>query len=42
MVRNTAREIAIHLSYALNFTSLTPEQLLETACQNARALFGLG
>ena len=29
MVRNTAREIAIHLSYAHNFTSLTPEQLLE-------------
>ena len=28
MVRNTAREIAIHLSYELNFTDLTPEELL--------------
>ena len=27
MVRNTAREIAIHLSYEINFTDLTPEEL---------------
>ena len=29
MVRNTAREIAIHLSYALSFTDKTVEELLE-------------
>ncbi len=29
MVRSTAREIAIHLSYELAFTSLTVEELLE-------------
>ena len=29
MVRNTAREIAIHLSYQLNFTREAPEKLLE-------------
>ena len=28
MVRNTAREIAIHLSYELNFTDLPVEELL--------------
>ena len=29
MVRSTAREIAVHLSYALSFTDLPVEQLLE-------------
>ncbi|MBQ2739034.1 MAG: transcription antitermination factor NusB [Oscillibacter sp.] len=29
MVRNTAREIAIHLSYELSFTDKTVEQLLD-------------
>ena len=29
MVRNTAREIAIHLSYELSFTGLTAGELLE-------------
>ena len=29
MVRNTAREIAIHLSYQLNFTRENPEELLK-------------
>jgi len=29
MVRNTAREIAIHLSYELNFTGKTVEELLD-------------
>ncbi len=29
MVRNTAREIAIHLSYELNFTSKTADELLD-------------
>ena len=29
MVRSTAREIAVHLSYELSFTDLTVEQLLE-------------
>ena len=29
MVRNTAREIAIHLSYQLNFTRQDPEELLK-------------
>ena len=28
MIRNTAREIAMHLSYELSFTSLTAEELL--------------
>ncbi len=28
MVRNTAREIAVHLAYELSFTTLTAEQLL--------------
>lgn len=28
MIRNTAREIAMHLSYELGFTDLTPEGLL--------------
>ena len=29
MVRNTAREIAVHLSYELSFTSMTVDELLE-------------
>ena len=29
MVRNTAREIAIHLSYELSFTDLPVDQLLD-------------
>lgn len=29
MVRTTAREIAVHLSYALSFTGMTVEELLE-------------
>lgn len=29
MFRNTAREIAVHLAYELNFTDRTPEQLLD-------------
>ena len=29
MVRNTAREIAIHLSYELSFTDKTVDQLLD-------------
>ena len=29
MVRNTAREIAIHLSYELNFSGRTAEELLD-------------
>ena len=29
MVRTTAREIAVHLSYELSFTDLTADQLLE-------------
>lgn len=29
MVRNTAREIAVHLAYELNFTDRTPRQLLD-------------
>lgn len=29
MVRNTAREIAVHLAYELNFTDRTPAQLLD-------------
>ena len=29
MVRNTAREIAIHLSYELNFSGKTAEELLD-------------
>ena len=29
MVRNTAREIAVHLSYELGFTDKTVEELLE-------------
>lgn len=31
MTRNTAREIAIHLSYELNFTDKTVEELLRAA-----------
>lgn len=29
MYRNTAREIAVHLAYELNFTDRTPKQLLD-------------
>ena len=29
MTRNTAREIAVHLSYEMNFTNLTIEELLD-------------
>ena len=29
MVRNTAREIAVHLSYELSFTNMTVDELLE-------------
>ena len=29
MVRNTAREIAVHLSYELSFTDKTAEELLD-------------
>ena len=29
MVRNVAREIAMHLSYELGFTGLTPDELLD-------------
>lgn len=36
MVRNTAREIAIHLAYELNFTDRTAEQLLEQSLSAER------
>ena len=29
MIRNTAREIAVHLAYELSFTGKTPQQLLD-------------
>ena len=29
MIRNTAREIAVHLAYELSFTDKTPEALLD-------------
>lgn len=29
MIRNTAREIAVHLAYELSFTDKTPQQLLD-------------
>ena len=29
MIRNVAREIAMHLSYELSFTGLTADELLE-------------
>ena len=29
MTRNTAREIAVHLSYEMNFTNLTAGELLD-------------
>ena len=29
MIRNTAREIAVHLAYELSFTDNTPEELLD-------------
>ena len=40
MVRNTAREIAIHLSYELNFSVRTPEELLDQRL-TAEAFAGL-
>ena len=40
MVRNTAREIAIHLSYELNFSGRTPEELLNQRL-TAEAFAGL-
>ena len=40
MVRNTAREIAIHLSYELNFSGRTPEELLDQRL-TAEAFAGL-
>ena len=40
MVRNTAREIAIHLSYELNFSGRTPEELLDQLL-TAEAFAGL-
>ena len=39
MVRNTAREIAIHLSYELNFSGRTPEELYQLLSYNASASF---
>ena len=29
MIRNTAREIAVHLAYELSFTDKTPQELLD-------------
>ena len=40
MVRNTAREIAIHLSYELNFSGKTAEELLDQRL-TAEAFAGL-
>ncbi len=34
MTRNTAREIAVHLSYEMNFTDLTIEELLDQRLTN--------
>ena len=36
MVRNTAREIAIHLSYELNFSGKTAEELLDQRFDDRR------
>ena len=36
MIRNVAREIAMHLSYELSFTDLTPEELLDRHLSNDR------
>ena len=36
MVRNTAREIAIHLSYELNFTDKPAEELLDQRFDDER------
>ena len=36
MVRSTAREIAVHLSYELSFTELTPEALVGSRLNKAR------
>ena len=42
MVRSTAREIAVHLSYELSFTDLTVDQLLENhlSVENFASLAG--
>ena len=40
MVRNTAREIAVHLAYELSFTDKTAEELVATAkAAHAKNLF---
>ena len=36
MIRNVAREIAMHLSYELSFTSLTAEELLDSRLSGER------
>ena len=36
MIRNVAREIAMHLSYELSFTDLTAEELIEQRLSNDR------
>ena len=36
MSRNTAREIAMHLSYELSFTGLSPEELLDCRLSDTR------
>jgi len=36
VVRNVAREIAMHLSYELSFTDLTPDELLDQRLCNGR------
>ena len=36
MIRNTAREIAMHLSYELSFTDLTADELLDNRLSNDR------
>ena len=36
MIRNVAREIAMHLSYELSFTDLTPDELLDRHLSNDR------
>ena len=39
MVRNTAREIAIHLSYELSFTDLPVDQLLDSRLAGEDAIY---
>ena len=36
MIRNIAREIAMHLSYELSFTDLTADELLDNRLSNDR------